>query len=70
MENWMEFTDKEDGQIWDRLYSEIEFSPSDSTFPSFKVASPFVTYDISQYFGESIELNVLADLEDKALQAF
>ncbi len=70
MENWMEFTDKEDDQIWNKIYSELEFSPSDSIFPSFKVPSPFVTYDISHYFGESIDLNIYSDLEDKALQAF
>lgn len=68
--NWMEYTDEEYAKIWDRIDSKLKFSPSDSTFPSFKVPSPFVTYDISHYFGESIELNVLADLEDKALQVF
>ncbi|EOO28154.1 hypothetical protein ICM_02341 [Bacillus cereus BAG1X2-3] len=65
MENWIEFTDKEDERILERVYSELEFSPGVSTFPSFMVPSPFVTYDISHYFGESIN-----DLESKALQAF
>ncbi len=65
MKNWIEFTDKEDEQIWDKIYSELKFSPSLSIFPSFKVPSPFVTYDISHCFGESIN-----DLESKALQAF
>jgi len=65
MENWIEFTDKENNQIWDKIYSELDFSTSDSIFPSFMVPSPFVTYDISHYFGESIN-----DLESKVLQAF
>ncbi|MBJ8110528.1 DUF2716 domain-containing protein [Bacillus cereus group sp. N6] len=65
MGNWMEYTDEEYDQIWDRIDSKLKFSPSDSIFPSFKVPSPFVTYDISHYFGESIN-----DLESKALQAF
>lgn len=70
MKNWMEFTDKEDDRIWNKLYSELEFSPSVSTFPSFKVPSPFITYNISHYFGESVDLDVYDDLEDKALQVF
>ena len=70
MKNWMKFTDKESDQIWDRVYSDFEFSPSISIFPSFKVPSPFVTYDISHYFGESIYLNVYDDLEEKALLVF
>ncbi|MGH0552063.1 DUF2716 domain-containing protein [Bacillus pretiosus] len=70
MESWMEFTDKEDGQILDQIYCELKFSPSVSIFPSFKVPSPFVTYDISQYFGELVDLKVFDDLESKAIQAF
>lgn len=70
MENWIEFTDKEDERILERVYSELEFSPGVSTFPSFKVPSPFITYNISHYFGESVDLDVYDDLEDKALQVF
>lgn len=70
MKNWMEFTDKEYDQIWDRVYSELKFSPSDSTFPSFKVPSPFITYDISHYFRESVDLDVYDDLEEKVLLVF
>jgi hypothetical protein len=70
MKNWMEFTDKEYDRIWDRVYSDYEFSPSVSIFPSFKVPGPFITYDISHYFGESVDLNVYDELEEKALQVF
>lgn len=37
MKNWIEFTDKEYDRIWDKVYSDYEFSPSVSIFPSFKV---------------------------------
>ncbi|WP_433774290.1 DUF2716 domain-containing protein [Bacillus wiedmannii] len=70
MKNWTEFTDKEYDQILDRVYSEIEFSPSDSIFPSFKLPSPFITYDISHYFGESVDLNVYDEVEEKVLLVF
>lgn len=30
----------------------------------------FITYNISHYFGESVDLDVYDDLEDKALQVF
>jgi len=58
MKNWVQYTDEEYNQTWDRIDSKLKFSPSNSTFPSFKVPSPFVTYDISHYFGELIDLNV------------
>ncbi|PFN20318.1 DUF2716 domain-containing protein [Bacillus cereus] len=70
MKNWIEFTDKEDNRTWERVYSELDFSPSFSTFPSFQLPSPFVTYNISHYFGESVDLDVYDELEEKVLQVF
>ena len=57
-------------RIWDKVYSDYEFSPSVSIFPSFKVPGPFITYDISHYFGELVDLNVYDELEEKALKVF
>lgn len=41
-----------------------------SKFPSFQVPHPFITYDISEFFGESIDLDAYDNLEEKALNAF
>ncbi|EJR54126.1 hypothetical protein IIM_02182 [Bacillus cereus VD107] len=70
MKNWIEFTDKEYDQIWDRIDNDFEVSSSVSTFPSFKVLSPFITYDISRYFGEFVDLDAYDELEEKALLVF
>ncbi|MGG0658691.1 DUF2716 domain-containing protein [Rummeliibacillus pycnus] len=70
MKNWVPFSDKEYDQIWDRIYREFKFEPSISKFPSFEVPNPFITYDISDYFGESVDLDAYDDLEQKALDVF
>ncbi|MGE8207626.1 DUF2716 domain-containing protein [Heyndrickxia sp. NPDC080065] len=67
MKNWVTFSYKEYNQIWDRIYTDFKFNPSISKFPSFKVPHPFITYDISDYFGES---DAYDDLEEKALLVF
>jgi hypothetical protein len=70
MKNWVPFSDKEYDQIWERIYRDFKFEPSISEFPSFKVPYPFITYDVSDYFGESVDLDAYDDLEEKALLVF
>ncbi|MYL54116.1 DUF2716 domain-containing protein [Pontibacillus yanchengensis] len=41
-----------------------------SEFPSFKVPSPYITYDISYYFVQSEDLDTYEELEEKALLIF
>ncbi|WP_419881543.1 DUF2716 domain-containing protein [Peribacillus sp. B-H-3] len=70
MKNWIPFSDQESDQIWDKIHRDFKFKPSISKFPSFKVPHPFITYDISGFFGESADLDAYDDLEEKALDAF
>jgi hypothetical protein len=70
MKNWVPFSDQEYDQIWHRIYIDFKFEPSISNFPSFQVQHPFITYDISDYFGDSTDLDAYDDLEEKALDAF
>jgi len=70
MRNWVPFSAQEYDQIWDRIYRDFKFEPSISKFPSFQVPHPFVTYDISNCFGDSVDLDAYDDLEEKAIDAF
>jgi len=70
MENWIPLSDQENKKIWKRIYKEFKFKPSISKFPSFKVPSPFITYDISKFFGETVDLDLYDKIEEKALHAF
>ncbi|MEM5003991.1 DUF2716 domain-containing protein [Priestia megaterium] len=72
MENWININlpSKEYDQIWNKIYKEFKFKPSVSKFPSFKVPQPFITYDVSDYIGDSVDLSAYDDLEEKALLAF
>ncbi|MGF9891181.1 DUF2716 domain-containing protein [Priestia megaterium] len=70
MDNWIPLSDQESKMIWKRIYKEFKFKPSISKFPSFKVPSPFITYDISHLFGEAIDLNLYDLIEEEALNAF
>ncbi|GKW44564.1 DUF2716 domain-containing protein [Planococcus sp. NCCP-2050] len=70
MENWIPFSHQEYDQIWDRIYRDFKFKPSTSIFPSFQVPHPFITYDISDYLRDSIDLDTYDDLEEQALDAF
>ena len=66
MENWIPFSHQEYDQIWDRIYRDFKFKPSTSIFPSFQVPHPFITYDISDYLRDSIDLDAYDTLEDSA----
>lgn len=70
MENWLELSEVEDKKVWTKIYGELKFKPSISDFPSFEVPTPFITYDISIYIGESEDLHAYYDLEEKALLVF
>ncbi|ANU13035.1 hypothetical protein B481_0362 [Planococcus halocryophilus Or1] len=70
MGNWISFSHKEYDQTWDRIYRDFKFKPSISTFPSFQVPNPFITYDISEYFRNPADLDAYDNLEEKALDAF
>lgn len=66
MKNWIPFSHQEYDQVWDRIYRDFKFKPSTSIFPSFQVSLPFITYDISDYLRDSIDLDVYDTLEDSA----
>ncbi|MGR6899512.1 DUF2716 domain-containing protein [Rummeliibacillus sp. BSL5] len=70
MKNWVPLLEKEMGQIWDRIYNDFEFEPSTSIFPSFNVPHPYITYNVSGYFGDSSDLSAYDDLEEKVLDVF
>lgn len=73
MNNWIELSSLEDKEVWDKIYNEFDFKPSISNFPSFKVPSPFITYDISSLLHWSGELTFdeyYDDLENKSLFFF
>ena len=70
MKNWIPFSDQEYDQIWERIDRDFKFKPSISNFPSFHAPHPFITYDISDYFGDSADFNIYDDLEEKALDSF
>ncbi len=70
MKNWVPFADQEYDQIWDRVYIDFKFEPSISNFPSFQVPHPFITHDVSDYFGDSADSDFYDDLEEKVLGAF
>lgn len=70
MHNWQKLTNAEYEKVWNFIYEELNFKPSISNFPSFQVPNPFITYDISDFYGESVDLDVFDDLEEKALVAF
>ena len=69
-ENWITLSSKEKDQIWNKVYKKFKFKPSVSKYPSFKVPQPFITYSVSDYVGDSIDLTAYNDLEEKALLAF
>ncbi|MCA1032540.1 DUF2716 domain-containing protein [Bacillus timonensis] len=70
MENWISFSDIEYERVWNKVYEDFKFEPSISKFPAFHVPSPFVTYDVSNYFGACDDFSVYEELEEKALIAF
>ncbi|ETT85368.1 DUF2716 domain-containing protein [Viridibacillus sp. FSL R5-0477] len=70
MKNWLELTNAEDEKVWNKIYDELKFEPSTTNLPSFKVPTPFITYDISLYFGKYKGLDAYDDLEEKALLVF
>ncbi|SDN16030.1 Protein of unknown function [Psychrobacillus sp. OK028] len=70
MKNWLKLSNAEYEKVWNKIYDELKFEPSTTDFPSFKVPSPFITYDVSLYFGESEDLDAFVDLEEKALLVF
>ncbi|MGE7839031.1 DUF2716 domain-containing protein [Viridibacillus arvi] len=49
MKNWLELSNAEDEKVWNKIYDELKFEPSIANFPSFKVPTPFITYDISHH---------------------
>ncbi|PEZ04819.1 sugar epimerase [Bacillus sp. AFS018417] len=70
MKNWLELSNAEYDEVWDKIYEDFRFEPSESVFPSFKVPSPFITYDVSKYFGGFQKLDYYDELEEKSLLAF
>lgn len=70
MKNWISLTEKEKTAVWKKIYRDFKFEPSISRFPSFRVPSPFITYDISDFFEHDSFLHADEDLEEKALLAF
>ena len=70
MKNWLKLSNLEYEKVWNKIYDELNFEPSISDFPSFTVPIPFITYDVSPYFGESEDLDAYDDLEEKALLVF
>lgn len=48
----------------------MRYKPSISDFSPFDLPTPFITYDISNYFGASEDLDAYDDLEEKALFVF
>lgn len=64
MKNWIPLSHQERKLAWETLYRDFKFHPSISRFPSFRVPSPFVTYDISAYFEDPSLLHADEDLED------
>jgi hypothetical protein len=70
MNNWIKLSKIENEVVWNKIYEDFKFEPSISKFPSFSVPRPFITFDISNYFGQSEELEVYDDLEEKALIVF
>ncbi|MFJ7826656.1 DUF2716 domain-containing protein [Psychrobacillus sp. NPDC096623] len=70
MKNWLKLSNAEYEKVWNKIYDELKFEPSTTDFPSFKVPSPFITYDVSLYFGESEDLDAFVDLEEKVLLVF
>uniref|UniRef100_UPI0011A4ADE5 DUF2716 domain-containing protein n=1 Tax=Bacillus sp. WP8 TaxID=756828 RepID=UPI0011A4ADE5 len=67
MENWIPLSHQERKLAWETLYRDFKFHPSISRFPSFRVPSPFITYDISAYFEDPSLLHADEGLEKKAL---
>ena len=70
MKNWIPFSNQEYNQIWDRIDREFNFVPSISKFSSFYIPHPFITYNISDYFEDVVDVNIYDDLEKKALDSF
>jgi hypothetical protein len=74
MDNWIELSKLEYKEVWDRIYKEFKFEPSISDFPSFKVPSPFITYDVSLLLNGSLDSHkydeIYNDLEEKSLLVF
>ena len=72
--NWIELKESEEQAVWKKVYKDFKFKPSITKFPSFKVPSPFITYDISVYnnwSGDFKEFDeIYKDLEEKSLCAF
>lgn len=72
MKNWIELSELEYEKVWNKIDDDLKFKPSISRFRfrPFKVPSPFITYDISDYYGEINDLEVYDDLEEKTLLVF
>lgn len=70
MRNWIPLSDEEDENVWDKVDQEFKFEPSVSKFPGFHLPQPFRTYDVSNYFGTSVDIDAHDDLEIKVLNAF
>ncbi|MER2078549.1 DUF2716 domain-containing protein [Psychrobacillus psychrotolerans] len=47
MKNWLKLSNADYEKVWNKIYDELKFEPSTTDFPSFKVPSPFIIYDVS-----------------------
>ncbi len=56
VDNWIKLNGIEYNGIWDRFYEIFNFNPSiyKRNWPSFKEPSPFITYDISNNYDDSV----------------
>lgn len=74
MINWMELSTFAYKEVWDRIYEDFTFKPSTSTFPSFHVPAPYITYDVSKYMNGSVDIanydEAYNDLEEQSLLVF
>lgn len=64
MNSWIPMTSDQYRLAWDKMYEDFKFKPSihSSDWPSFRLPSPFVTYDVTEYTDEDID-----DLEEKCI---
>ncbi|GLX68023.1 DUF2716 domain-containing protein [Paenibacillus glycanilyticus] len=66
MNGWTELDNDEQEEIWSRFYKTFDFKPSTTTFPAFRIPTPFIKFDISNCNADDL----IRDFEVKLVKVF
>lgn len=72
MKNWIKINEKEENEIWDKIYNDLKFKPSvhPNDWPSLQISAPYMKYDVSDIYKDNKYEELYKDLEEKMENIF